>query len=158
VVKRNLSSELTGFYKFFPAVWIPVFGLAIACLFVGVFQGTDGAPAPQSLKWLILSVWVVGSILIYFACASLKDVSIDEHSLYVSNYLKEISIPLTDVSDVTENIWWNFHPVTVHLRRRSVFGEKIIFMPERGLLWFGSSHPVVAQLKKVARLGDNDAG
>jgi hypothetical protein len=151
-VKRNLSSELTGFFKLFPAVWIILFGLATAGLFGGVFQGKDGLPAPQSFKLLFLSLWVVGSVLAYAACASLKEVAIDENNLYVSNYINEISIPLTDVSDITENIWWNFHPITVHLKRRSEFGEKIIFMPKRAMLSFGGSHPIVDQLKSRAKL------
>ena len=152
-MKRNLSSGLTGFFKFFPAIWISLFGLATACLFLDLFQGKDGAPAPLSLKWLFLGIWVIGSAFAYRICGSLKEVSIDEHTLYVSNYSKEISIPIADVNDVTENVWWNFHPVTVHLKRRSVFGEKIIFMPEGAMLWFGSSHPVVQQLKRLAGLG-----
>lgn len=107
-MKRSLSSQLTGFFKVIPALWIPLVGLGV---------------------------------------------------LGVSNYLKEISIPLTDISEVTaldfkqllEKAWLNYHPVTVHLKRSSAFGNRITFMPEFDISSFGSSHPVVAELRKFAQ-------
>jgi hypothetical protein len=71
-------------------------------------------------------------------------------STVAANYLKEISIPLSDVYDVTENFRVNIHPVTIHLKTPSAFGDKIRFMPQSRVLWFGS-HPVVGELKELAR-------
>jgi hypothetical protein len=80
----------------------------------------------------------------------LKVVNVDEHFLYVSNYLKEIAIPLSNIYDVTENFWLNTHPVTIHLKSPSEFGGRIVFMPKTRFLFF-SSHPVVKELKQLAR-------
>jgi hypothetical protein len=154
MMKRSLSSDLTAFFKFFPAFWIPFFGLGVLAAFLGGLQGKNGEPPSLSFDLLMLALWIGGSIFSYLTCASLKKMSVDERYLYVSNYFREISIPLSDVADVAENSWLNFHPVTVKLKRSSVFGNKITFMPERGMLYFGGSHPVVAQLKKLAMIDE----
>ena len=74
---------------------------------------------------------------------------IDGTQLYVSNYLEEISIPFSNVIDVTENRWTNFHPVTIHLRNATEFGDRITFMPKSR--FFGwTTHPVVHELKMLA--------
>ena len=148
-MKQRLSSEWTGFFKFFPALWISLFGLATAGLFLGVFQGENGSAPPTFMKFLFPIMWVAGSCFSYLACASLKEVSVDEHFLYVSNYIADISIPLTDVRDVTENIWLNIHPVTVHLAQASRFGTRVTFMPERAFSYVWTSHPIVGELKTL---------
>jgi hypothetical protein len=79
-----------------------------------------------------------------------KEVSVDEEYLYVSNFIKEIAIPLSDIVDVTESRWLNTHPVTIYLKSPSEFGNKIVFMPT--IRFFGfTSHPVVSELKRLAR-------
>jgi hypothetical protein len=152
MMKRSLSSQLTVVFKFFPALWIPFFGLGVLGTFLGAFQGKNGVPPSLSFNLLFLSLWIVGSIFGYVICAALKEISIDERCLYVSNYLREISIPLTEIHDVTENTWINLHPVTVHLRRTSVFGDRITFMPKFDISSIGGSHSVVAELKTLALL------
>lgn len=129
----------------FPAIWIPLWGVGILSMFSGGFEGVDAAT-----KWLFLIAWVVGCAFIYWSCIRLKEVSVDDDFLYVSNYLKEISIPLSEIYDVTENMWLNSHPVTIHLQSPSEFGDKITFMPKVRLFSFLSSHPVVEELKELA--------
>jgi hypothetical protein len=127
----------------FPALWIPLFGLgAVTVLFI---------PSKGEFPMIIpLIMWVAGSFFIYWTCIRLKAVRVDENFLYVSNYLKEISIPLAQIYDVTENLWINIHPVTIHLKTPSEFGEKIVFMPTlRYFAWF-QSHPIVDELKTLA--------
>ncbi|HKG62400.1 MAG TPA: hypothetical protein VKB05_21745 [Pyrinomonadaceae bacterium] len=80
----------------------------------------------------------------------MKFVTVDDDFLYASNYLREIAIPLWDIYDVTENVWLNIHPVTVHLKHPSEFGDKIVFMPKTRF-WVFASHPVVKDLKQLAR-------
>ena len=103
-------------------------------------------------KFIFLLGWIIGIAFFYWACIRLKAVSVDDNFLYVSNYLKEITIPLSNIYDVTENRWLNIHPVTIHLKSPSEFGDKIIFMPKVRVFSFFSSHPVVAELKELARM------
>ena len=151
-MKRRLSSLQTVLMKVvFPAIWIPIFGFFVLMTFLG---GLKGGP---SSKWELLFVWVAGSAFTYWSCGRLKEVSVDDNFLYVSNYLKEISIPLSEIYEVTENMWINIHPVTIHLKSPSEFGDKIVFMPTSRFFGF-VSHPVVRELKELARSNSTTAG
>lgn len=129
-----------------PVFWITVWGIGIVAMF---FAG-EGENAPP--KFIFLLFWIMGIAFLYWTCMRLKAVSVDDDFLYVSNYIKEISIPLSNIHDVTENRWINVHPVTIHLKSPSEFGDKIVFMPKVRIFSFFSSHPVVAELKELARL------
>jgi hypothetical protein len=129
----------------FPALWIPLFGLGALTAFFGGFKGAD-----ENFRWMFLFAWVAGSAFIYWSCVRLKEVSVDDDYLYVSNYIKEARIPLSEIYDVTENVWLNIHPVTIHLKSPSGFGDRVIFMPRVRFFSFFSSHPVVAELKALA--------
>src|SRR5262249_62361427 len=71
----------------------------------------------------------------------------DDTSLYVSNYLREIQVPLRQVAAVTENRWVNIHPVTIQFRSATEFGDRVVFMPRRRWFGWGRSHPVVAEIR-----------
>lgn len=146
-MKRRLSSLQTILVKFvLPGFWIPVWGLVV----FRVFFGDSEDPDPMA-KWAILFMWVMGSAIFYWTGVRLKDVSVDDNFLYVSNYLKEIVLPLSEIYDVTESVWINIHPVTIHLKSPSQFGDKIVFMPKSRMFALFSSHPVVKELKLLAR-------
>ena len=147
---RTLSSAQTFWMKYvMPTIWISMFGLGTLGLFLGVFHGPDNAPPEEWMKWGFLAAWIAGTIFIYWTCARLKRVRIDDSAIYASNYVKEIRIPFDAVADVTENRWINIHPVTIHLRSTTEFGECIIFMPKMRI-FNRRSHPVVAELRELA--------
>lgn len=151
---RTLSSSQTLLMKcVFPVMWISVFGFGTLGLFAGGFRGANNSLPPESMKWAFLAGWIGGTMFIYWGCVRLKRVRIDGTWLYVSNYVREIRIPLEAIANVTENRWLNIHPVTIHLRSVSEFGDRIIFMPKvRMFHW--RSHPVVEELLEMARPTD----
>ena len=128
-----------------PAFWISFFGVNTVAMFILADEGPQSSGA-----WIFLMVWIAGSAFFLWDSVRLKVVSVDENVLYVSNYLKEIVIPLSQIYDVTENFWLNTHPVTIHLKSRSEFGHRIVFMPKTRFLFF-TSHPVVKELKQLAK-------
>lgn len=133
----------------FPILWISLFGLATLAFWRA--RGGNGELPPDSAKYVFLAVWVVGSTVILWLCAGLKRVRVDGNDLVVSNYLREIRIPLSDIAGVGENRWINMHPVTIRLKAKSVFGDAVTFMPKtRMLTW--RPHPIVAELKQLAGL------
>jgi hypothetical protein len=75
----------------------------------------------------------------------------NEEKIIVPPNLEEISIPLSEISDVTENVWLNSHPSRYDLKSPSEFGDKIVFMPKVRVFAFFSSHPVVSELTELAR-------
>jgi hypothetical protein len=62
---------------------------------------------------------------------------------------------LTQIERVTENRWIKILPVTIFFRQDTDFGQSVVFMPKTR--WDGgySSHPVVAELQKLAGLGND---
>ena len=121
-------------------------------------SGSIPARPPCDPKWWLLLATVAGGASIYWFCVRLKSVETDSESLYISNFLGEISVPLRDVSEVTENRWVNIRPVTITFHHDTEFGRSIVFMPKTRLLLPFTSHPVVAELRAaVARsLGMSD--
>jgi hypothetical protein len=148
---RTLSSAQTFWLKLvFPPLWISGFGLGTLVLFCGVFHGRNNEPPPEWMKWQFLGLWGLGSVVIWWSCARLKKVRTDGAALYVSNYLKVVRIPFDAIGNITENRWINVHPVTIHFRDATPFGRRIVFMPPKRLFGW-SSHPVVAELRELAR-------
>ena len=138
-----LSSRQTYFMKvILPVVWIGGFGAGTAFLWAG-----NGAP--DQMKWTFLTVLIVGIVSFWWMCAPLKKVRIDGGTLYISNFRKEIALPLDDVERVSENRWVNFRPVTIHLRRATEFGNKIEFMPKARFILPWQSHPVVDEIRQM---------
>ena len=147
-MQRTLSSAWTLFEKIIvPVISIVGFGLGTASM----YSGKGGTPPGPEMKWMFLGILLVGSAFIYWFCARLKQVRIDDEALYISNYLKEVRVPLREIAEVSENRWVNIHPVTIEFQRDTEFGRSVVFMPK--MRWFGgwSSHPVVAELREAAR-------
>ena len=108
---------------------------------------------PPEMKWIFLGAWFLGTGFLLWICVGLKRVRIDSTNLYVSNYSREIIVPFSNVANITENQRVNIHPVTIHCRTRTDFGNTIKFMPTTRIFAQSSSHPIVAELQTLARLG-----
>ncbi|WP_257385613.1 hypothetical protein [Tahibacter caeni] len=146
-MQRNLSSAQTFFMKLvFPAVWIVLCG---SIVLAAHFRESQASPGLGAFPFLI---WGIGAFAMLWMCMPLKRVSIDDGNLYVSNYFREIKVPLAAIADVTENRWINIHPVTIHLKRDTEFGNRITFMPKSRMFSGFSSHPVVQELRRAAGL------
>jgi hypothetical protein len=129
-----------------PVIWISGFGFGTAVLFRPGDAFRDRPPPPE-MKWIFLAGLIVGSILIYWWGVRLMRVVMTDQELRISNYRRQIVVPLADVDEVTENRWVNVHPVTIQFVRRTDFGFRIVFMPKRRPFALFSSHPVVAELR-----------
>jgi hypothetical protein len=111
----------------------------------------DPLPGEGNLVARFAVVWIFGFIITLLG-AGLKRVRIDDKFIYVSNYQTEIRVPLTEIADVTQTTRVAFPTVTVHFRAPTAFGSEISFMtPARFGVWAGSPHPIVDELKQLAR-------
>lgn len=143
---RTISSRLTVLYKFiYPAISVVV-GVFVLfrVLRMGFLNGN-----PILIIFLPFFALLIGVSL--WPMIKLKKVGLDKEFLYVSDYLKEIKIPLEDIYDMTENRWIKFHPVTIYLQKPSEFGTKIVFAPTFRMFIFFTSHPIVEELRQMAR-------
>jgi len=162
---RTLSSAQTFVMKFiFPVGWIGALTLFTLTLFLS--SGQDGQSAVANMKWFFLLLTIVGPVVIWWeGCVRVKRVRMDARALYISNYSTEITVPLTNVAEVSENRWLDIHfdafvtPVTIQFQSDTVtiqfhsdteFGSQVTFMPKTR--WFASwsSHPVVEEIRLAA--------
>jgi len=148
---KTLSSAQTFLMKIlFPGMWISLFGLGTFGLWSNLLHGKNGSPPDSNMKWIFLIIWVLGTLFVLKNFGTLKKVRVDSKFIYISNYFREIAIPLNMIADVTENRWMKTHPVTVHLAEDTLFGDQVTFIPKFRLTGLFSSHPVVAELKRMA--------
>jgi hypothetical protein len=150
--ERVLSSAWTFWAKFvLPSVWISGFGLGTILLWSGGLTDGNYAMPPLQTKFVFLAVWLLGTTFILWANAGLKRVRMDERQLHVSNYVREIHIPFSAITDVRQNRWLNPRPITIHFRDVTGFGDKVTFMPKQRIQ-FWRIDPVVNELKQLAGL------
>lgn len=133
----RLSSSMTAYHKFVVpfisvAVSVPWTILAIR----GDLSGTEVLVLP------ILALYGVG---VYWTGVRLKRVTLDGETLRISNYRKEIRVPLRDAA-VCDATLANFYLITLRFNGPTEFGASIVFMPKlRWLIW--GPHPLVQDLR-----------
>ncbi len=138
---RTLSSAHTFLTKFlFPPLWIGTFAFFTASFFLW----PESWHGDTDIKWFFLFGTPPASAVIWWFCSRLKRVRIDDMMLYISNYSTEITVPLANVADISENR--NTQLITIHFHRHTEFGSRIVFMPEVRFR-FRSPHPVVQEIR-----------
>ena len=114
---RRLSSSLTFFWKVvLPVAWIAGFVLCAASVFF-VSRGKAPDPLLQSLKWAFLLVSLVGAPTLLWFATGLKQVTRDGPDLLVSNYRRELRIPVGEIRHVYQS--WAVTPWRVVIDMRS---------------------------------------
>ena len=143
---QQISSRLTLFHKFILPLWF-VLGL------IDVLFGWSGTLyADPNMPVTVLPYILLGFCIWSFWLGwPLKKVSIVGDKLYVSNFRKEIAVPITEIVNVRGNILTDPQRVTIYLRNETEFGSKIIFIAK--YRWFASwsKHPIVNELLEIAR-------
>lgn len=154
-MRGAISSAWTFPMKYlFPPVWIGGFGIGTLDMWLQpksvVFNDTPGT-LPPSARWWFLAMWLLISAFILWGVARLKRVRLDGDTLLVSNYLREIRVPLTQVVHITQNRWVNGRPITVQCRVETPFGRRITFVPRsRFYLAPWNEDPLVGELRTLA--------
>lgn len=148
---RTLSSAQTIIVKIAVPVFLIFLSIRLAFLKLNSMSYQSPDSLPSESIWLVFAIWIIVTCLLLWSCLKLKRVRADTKNLYVSNYFREIEIPFSMIENVTENRWLNVHPVTIHLNAPSEFGRKITFMPKTRLFGFWTDHPVVEEIKRMAR-------
>lgn len=89
---------------------------------------------------------IIGIGLLLRLAWKLRSVAIDEDNLVVSSFTKSISIPWSEVVDVSEFLLSEPRIVTLHLRHKSDFGAKILFLAPYRSFAFLKPHPIVNEI------------
>lgn len=147
---RTLSSEWTFFYKFvFPVLWMGF----IAYIILAMFAATGSPGFSGNFQFVILSAMtVLASGWWYWISIRLKKVTLKDDLLLISDFRKQVEIPLRDVERVSGSILMNPELVWLHLARPTEFGEKIVFMAKFRFFSGLTRNPVVEELDRLIRL------
>lgn len=146
---RALSSDWTFFYKFaLPVIWIGGFAGSTLAMFIASdsFKG-DGDIREFRMVFLVMTT--LGSVALYWFCMRLKKVRLKEGTLLISNFRKEVKIPLRDVERVSGSILMHPELVWLRFRRSTELGTKVVFMAKSRFSLGLTRHPVVEELKQL---------
>jgi hypothetical protein len=107
----------------------------------------DAISVPLMVVFLALLIGGPVSYLILRQALLLKEVSVDKDFLYVSNFRREIKVPLSEVVSVRGSflVKGKLEPITVRFKGETEFGSKIIFVPPYRLFGIGL-HPTAGEL------------
>jgi len=142
-MRRRLSSGLTPFYKFgLPGLW---FACAIYSVADYLWSWSDPTLPNNFVSICIL--YILGGALFVWKFGPLKRIYLDGDFLHVSNYTKEILVPIANIHDVREGSWLTNSPrrIVVTLKSPSQFGKQIQFAPA-----FFSTTRIITELKARA--------
>jgi hypothetical protein len=151
---RTLSSAATWWIKYFnPGV------LALVMVGLGLWFGLVNRPPVLSTvsgAWQLLILFCLVAALLTFLVAwqglQLKRVRMDDDALYISNYFREIRVPLTDMERVSElSGSRQGNRVTITLRCDTPFGRQIVFLAPFSRSRRGKVDPVVGELRALIR-------
>jgi hypothetical protein len=131
-----------------PVLWMVGGGVGLGSTWCRGFEARSGHHPLGSAGWGLLALWCIGSGLLARLGWRIKRVQVDEHALHVSNYWSEVQVPFREISHLTECAWFVPRTVTVHLQRRSAFGDRIVFIP-KGWIPVGP-HPVIVELLRLS--------
>ena len=155
-MRADISSRTTFIYKFiFPAIWIPLFGFAafVALNAGNNGAGNNGAGANKTVAMMMAVSWIIGSAFLLRLVIPLMRVQLRDGRIYASNFRREIEIAPSEIERITQNVWINVRPITLHLRHESTFGTRIRFLPpSRVIFAFWKEDPIVDQLRRFAAL------
>ena len=142
---RRISSLWTPIHKFVLPVTFLLWSIYILIFDMGMRIDPD-------LWWFYTAPLLIEAILFWHAIR-LMWVALDETNgvLYVSNYRREIAIPLSHIANVTESYWTDPRRIKITLDKPSEFGDKIVFLGTYrvgGIL--AGPHPIVNELQTLA--------
>jgi hypothetical protein len=143
-MKRVISSKDTFFYK----IILPVFFLICAVVLPPVVYLYDSKDNSAAAFFVFFTMLMLAT-LIFLMTKKTKKLSLNDNFLYVSNYLKEIAVPLSNIDKI---LWFSdMRPTMIYLKTPSEFGKKINFFPNiKATSW--KSNPIVEELKELAKI------
>src|SRR5258707_10632055 len=95
-IESNITSNWTYFYKIvLPLMLIPWGGFS---KLKNAFTPTD--PNSEVMFWVCIGSWIFGGVWFFWLAIRLKIVKMDDKYLYISNLLKEIQVPISEIAKI----------------------------------------------------------
>jgi hypothetical protein len=138
--KREISTRLSPLYRWGIPAGLTL--VAIAAIYQVSFSA-NGRPDPARIA---LAIVIAAASMIYARWLDrAKRVWIDTENLYVSDYRRETTIPLTNIQAVKVTTWIRPLRISIWFEKPTIFGEKIAFFPARTERDALPDHPAVAE-------------
>jgi hypothetical protein len=140
---RNLSAGYTPLVK-----W----GLPGVFLFEAIWYFTNWMSTVETGEYVppAVIIYAFACIGLFFwlaaTCLGLKRVALTEDALHVSNFRREIVVPLREVVSV-RHARLGLRAIVVRLVRETEFGSSIAFLPKRSFGRFLWHSPIVDRLR-----------
>jgi hypothetical protein len=99
--------------------------------------------------WIFATAWAVGTMLSIFVGRQFKTVERNGDDLVISGYRETLTVPFSEVKDVTQSVLMRPQMVTIELNCETKFGRKIRFAVP-GWPRFSSKHPVTEELESLS--------
>lgn len=125
---KKLSTNLTFFWRLYAIVWFLFFPVAGIYWLYRYFIFSEKVFDAGKLVLFILFA-LISSFFVHFMLGKLKNVFLDGNSLVVSNFFRQIRIPLSEVSHVDNPDLSSLRRIKIILHKPSEFGEEIVFAP-----------------------------
>ena len=150
-MEQNITSNWTYFYKIIlPIAFIPWAGFS---RMKSAFPPTD--PHSHVMFWVFIGAWILIGGWVFWFAYRLKIVKMDNKYLYVSNLLKVIRIPISDIAKIKESTWSRTNHVVLTLKSPSEFGSKIVFIPKKRYETITGKESVMESIKEMAGLAES---
>ena len=156
-MRRTLSSKTVEWL--FPILFTGAVCCGLVMCWLGKVTGREGTPL--SIGTLSLLTVIGAAVVPWMIIGVVKDhrrVQVDDGALYVSNYVTEVRLPLSEVARVRNRTGYKrLDYIIIDLRHRSAFGKRIEFYPPLRL--FGSGiHPVARELQALCKQAGGENG
>lgn len=146
-MKHQLSSKQTFLLKIVLPIILGIIFIQTIVLIVLNFRDAGILPLLIVPLMMAFGIFVMSRTIMRY-----KKVSVDDEFLYVSNYRREIKIPISNIKDVSQIKWYRTRPVTIYLKEDSEFGREIVFTPKLNGFQVFADNPVVDELKEKAKI------
>jgi hypothetical protein len=121
-----------------PIVFIPWAG------FGSLSRAFPGITPVQT--YLLIALCALFAAVVFWHALKLKTVILDDEVLHVAGYLKQVTIPLSDVMNIRSRLFLRPH-WTIELRTPTEFGDKVMFLPKTRISTSGGSKSTFAELQ-----------
>jgi hypothetical protein len=124
----RLSSNFTIFWKLFvPIFYITLFGL-LNIMALTIDPGDVPFLANPITQLVLIICYITFIIVIMLTIARLLRVESDDHSIYVSNYLKSYRYKIEDIENVSKKDFGFFTVTSLTMKEKTKFGKKLRFL------------------------------
>lgn len=141
-MREELSTPNAYLYR-----WVIPALLTVAALHSLWHFSIAGDPGMES----IVTGTALAAVMVFVARLfdRAKRVWLEGNTLHICDYTHRIDVELANVERIRQTAW--FHPdrVTIHFRKPTVFGSKVVFFPRYRWLPLPLRHPVVARLENL---------